>query len=191
MKGFIRKYIMKRALFALALAAALPMSAQAAERSYSYVELDYVNAEFDFGPGVDDNFDGAAVRGSVKFGESNFYGFGSYADIEDLTQTDLGVGYAHNLSDNLDLVTELAWRNTDAGSFDADDTRVSVGLRGNLADNFEGSIKANYIDGDAYDSEFGGTIGGQFKFNDTWGITGEAEFVNDVTIYSVGVRASF
>lgn len=182
---------MKRALFALALAAALPMSAQAAERSYSYVELDYVNAEFDLGSSLNANIDGAAIRGSVKFGESNFYGFGSYADIEDLKQTDLGVGYAHNLSDNLDLVTELAWRNTDAGSSDFDDTRVSVGLRGNLADNFEGSIKANYIDGDLYDGEFGGTIGGQFKFNDTWGITGEAEFVNDVTIYSVGVRASF
>lgn len=181
---------MKRALFALALAAALPMSAQAAERSYSYVELDYVNAEFDLGT-LNADFDGAAIRGSVEFGDSGFFGFGSYADVEDLTQTDLGFGYAHKMSDNVDLVTELAWRNTDAGSIDADDTRVSFGIRGNLAENFEGTIKANYIDGDAYDSEFGGTIGGQFKFNDTWGITGEAEFVNDVTIYSVGVRASF
>ena len=42
---------MKRTLFALAFAAALPMSAQAAERSYSYVELDYVN--------VDSNADGS------------------------------------------------------------------------------------------------------------------------------------
>jgi hypothetical protein len=182
---------MKRTLFALALAAALPMSAQAAERSYSYVELDYVNVEIDLGSSLNANIDGAALRGSVEFADSGFYGFGSYADVEDLTQTDLGLGYAHNLSDNLDLVAELAWRNTDIGSIDADDTRVSVGLRGNLADNFEGTIKANYVDGDAYDGEFGGTIGGQFKFNDTWGITGEAEFVNDVTIYSVGVRASF
>jgi opacity protein-like surface antigen len=182
---------MKRTLFALALAAALPMSAQAAERSYSYVELDYVNAEFDLGSSLNVDVDGVGVRGSVEFADSGFYGFGSYSDVEDLKQTDLGLGYAHNLSDNVDLVAELAWRNTDAGSFDADDTRVSVGFRGNLADNFEGSIKANYIDGDAYDSQFGATVGGQFKFNDTWGITGEAEFVDDVTIYSVGVRASF
>ena len=32
---------MKRALFALALAAALPMSAQASELSYSFVEVDF------------------------------------------------------------------------------------------------------------------------------------------------------
>lgn len=191
---------MKRALFALAIAAALPMSAQAAERSYSYVELDYVNVDFDLGAGSNTDADGFALRGSVELGESNFFGFGSYADTNgngfDLTQSELGLGYAHPLNDKADLVAELAWRNTDVsatgfGSADSDDARLSVGFRGNLADNFEGTIKANYIDGDAYDGEFGATVGGQFKISDTWGITGEVEFVDDVTTYGVGVRASF
>ena len=71
------------------------------------------------------------------------------------------------------------------------DGRGSVGVRGLLADNFEGWVKGNYTDGDVYDGEFGATLGGQFKFNPTWGITGEVEFGDDASQYTVGVRASF
>jgi hypothetical protein len=181
---------MKRALFALALAAALPFSASAAERSYSFIELDYAGINIDLGPtSVDEN--GYKVQGSAAFGDSGFYGTASYYDIKDLSQADLGLGYAHNLSENADLVTELAWRNTDFGVGDGDDVRLSFGVRGNLADSFEAGIKASYIDGDVYDGEFGATVFGQYKFNETWGIAADVEYVDDVTNYAIGVRASF
>ena len=180
---------MKRTLFALALAAALPMSAQAAERSYSYVELDYVN--------VDSDADGFGVRGSVDFAESNFYGFGSYTSVEvdntnfDIDGFEVGVGYHHALNDSADLIGEVAYQNVEVLGFDADGYRVSGGFRGNLAENFEGLVKLNYLDGNNTDGDFTGTLGAQFKFSETWGVTGEVEFADGGQSYLVGVRASF
>lgn len=180
---------MKRTLFALAFAAALPMSAQAAERSYSYVELDYVN--------VDSNADGFGVRGSVNFGESNFYGFGSYTNVQidntsiDVDGFDVGLGFHHALNDSADMIAEVAYQEVQVLGFNANGYRVSGGFRGNLAENFEGLVKLNYVDGNNLNGDFTGTLGAQYKFNETWGATGEIEFANGGQTYLVGVRASF
>jgi Ax21 family sulfation-dependent quorum factor len=180
---------MKRALFALALAAALPMSAQASELSYSFVELDYVN--------VDGDADGFGLRGAYNFGDSGFYGLAGYTNVEvDNTNVDvdfyeIGAGYHYGLSENTDLIAELAYQNAEVSGFDADAYRLSGGFRGNLSDSFEGLAKINYVDGDNTDGDFSGTLGAQYKFNETWGITGEVEFAEDSETYLLGVRASF
>lgn len=182
---------MKRSLIALALAALLPLSAQADDKlSYTYVEGGYVN--------VDGDADGFGVRGSFEFGQSNFYGFGSYAQVEvdntniDVDNTEIGFGYAHDLSDNVDLISELAYVNADADGFgDVDGYRASVGIRGSFSDNFEGLLKANYTDGSDFDGDFSGTIGAQYKFTQTWGVTGEVTFGDNSETYLVGLRASF
>ncbi|HLS83073.1 MAG TPA: diffusible signal factor-reguated Ax21 family protein [Arenimonas sp.] len=182
---------MKRSLIALSLAALLPLAAQADDKlSYTYVEADYVN--------IDNDADGFGLRGSFEFGDSGFYGFGAYNWIEtdvgsvDIDASELGFGYAHGLGENLDLIGEAAWQNVDVDGFgDADGYRASVGLRGSISPKFEGLIKANYIDGDDVDGDFTGTIGAQYKFTRTWGITGEIEFGDDAETYLIGVRASF
>lgn len=181
---------MKRSLFALALVAILPLSAQADDKlSYSFVEADYVN--------VDGDADGFGLRGSFEFGESNFYGFGGYSQVEiddssfDIDQFDLGLGYAHNLSDNADLISEVSYINADAGGFDVDGYRASVGVRGSFTPNFEGTIKANYVDGSDFEGDFSGTVGAQYKFTQTWGVVGEAEFGDGGEAYLLGLRASF
>jgi Ax21 family sulfation-dependent quorum factor len=180
---------MKRALFALVLTAALPLSVQASERSYSYVELDYVN--------VDGDADGFGLRGSVNFGESNFYGLGSYTNVEvdntniNVEGFEIGAGYHHALNDSADMIAEVAYQNAEVAGFNVDAYRVSGGFRGNLADSFEGLVKLNYIDGNDVDGDFTGTLGAQYKFSDTWGMTGEVEFADGGQSYLVGVRASF
>ncbi|KAA2284742.1 diffusible signal factor-reguated Ax21 faimly protein [Arenimonas fontis] len=182
---------MKRSLIALSLAALLPLAAQADDKlSYTYVEGGYIN--------IDNDADGFGVRGSFEFGNSGFYGFGAYSWLEtdvgstDIDASELGFGYAHGLTDNLDLIGEAAWQNVDVdGAGSADGYRASVGLRGSFTENFEGLIKANYVDGDDIDSDFTGTIGAQYKFNKTWGITGEVEFADNAETYLVGLRASF
>ncbi len=180
---------MKRALFALALAAALPMSAQAAERSYSYAELDYVNA--------DGSANGFGLRGSVDFADSNFYGLASYSSVQpngtnvNIDFYEIGLGYHHAITDGADVIGEVAYQNADALGFNIDAYRVSGGFRGNLTDNVEGIIKVNYVDGSNLNGDFSGTLGAQFKFNDTWGITTEVEFANGGQTYLAGVRASF
>lgn len=186
---------MKRSLFALALVAALPLSAQADDKlSYTYVEGGYNYIDGDFGSEAD----GFGVRGSFEFGKSGFYGFGGYTKVEvnnvnvDIDNTELGLGYAHGLSDNLDLISEFAWNDIDVdGLGSADGYRASIGLRGSFTENFEGLIKANYNDGDNADGDFSGTLGAQYKFSKTWGLVGEATFADGGEQYLLGLRASF
>jgi Ax21 family sulfation-dependent quorum factor len=210
----------KFAVLAIALAAA-PFAASAGGVSYNYIEGGYaqLNQELpdvDLGGGMVAHIDdieagGFYVSGSVALGESfhlfggyragnddvtvTVPGFGSGSSDIDLNQFNAGVGYHYGLSDRADLVTELSYVRTDVDaegeSMSADDARIAVGVRGLLADSFEGWVKGNYTDGDAYDGEFSATVGGQFKFNPTWGITGEAEFGDSTSQYTIGVRASF
>jgi hypothetical protein len=226
---------MKRTLFALALAAALPMSAQASELSYSYVELDYGWMNVDDGP-LDIDPTGWGIKGSVSVSDS-WYLFGGYQqgndtldnfvdtdsppdgvadDVDvDMDQTQIGIGWRHAISDRADFDGELSYihQTVDIGEniplpaqpcgcsggpgfipnsgFDSDGYRLSGGLRGELAKNFEGWVKANWTDGSDFSGDFSGTVGAQVKFGGMWGVTGEAEFGNDANIYTLGVRASF
>lgn len=183
---------MKLKLLSLALIAGLaaPLAASAADVSYTYVEGGYSN--------IDGDADGAYVRGSVNFGDSGFYGLGSYSYLEtdvgniSLRPAELGVGYHYGLSQGVDLIGEAAYVRVDTDFGDIDGYRGSVGVRGNLASKVEGLAKVNYTDGDDFDGDFSGTLGAQYKFNNTWGLTGEVEFGRDsTTAYLVGVRASF
>src|SRR5688572_151078 len=194
---------MKRSLMALALLAALPMSAQAADGklSYNFIEADYVRVNVDDADGFDP--DGFGLKGSFALGES-FYGFGSYLSASDdlsgfdldVDQSQLGLGYRHGISDNADFITELSWINQSVdvdglSNVDGNGGKLSVGIRGLMAEQFEGYAKANYTDGGDFDGDFSGTVGAQFRFNETWGLTGEAEFGDDGEVYMLGVRASF
>ena len=66
-----------------------------------------------------------------------------------------------------------------------------MGLRGAPSPRTELWVKAGYLDGSNLSGSFVGDLGGQVKFNATWGLVGEIEVIEDVTRYSVGVRASF
>jgi Ax21 family sulfation-dependent quorum factor len=191
---------MKRSLIALALAAVLPLSAQAGELSYNFVQLDYTRASID---GVDADPDGFTLKGSAALGE-RFYLFGSYLKGNDsidgldfdYDQTQVGFGFRHGISDKADFLAEISYLNSDLeleDEFDAsaDGYRASVGIRGLMAPKFEGYAKANWTDGGDVDGAFSGTLGALFKINQTWGINAEAEFGEDATVWGLGVRASF
>lgn len=191
----------KQLVLALVLAAA-SFGATAGELSYSWIDGGYSRTNVDL-DGTDVDFDGYAVRGSAALGQS-FYVFGGYssannddfgADI-DVNQGQIGLGFHHALSDRADFIAELGYLNTEVEALglsdDAEAYRGSIGFRGELTDNFEGVAKASYSDaGDDQDGEFSGTLGAQFKFNQTWGLVGEVELGDDVTQYLIGVRASF
>lgn len=209
----------KQLALALLLATASSAAAAADGLSYSYVEFGASQSKVEL-PSVDPNVsvddikaNGGYLRGSVALGDA-FHLFGGYRQGDDdvavrlrnvklgetnidLAQYEVGFGYHHTLSERVDWTGELSYVGTDVdveggSEFDrADDFRASVGLRGKLARNFEGWVKANYTDGDAYDSEFSGTIGAQIKFNHIWGLVGEADFGDTHHQLSLGVRASF
>jgi hypothetical protein len=180
---------MKRTLITLALAA-LPFAAFAAdELKYTYAEADYVN--------LDHGVDGPALRGSVELGKSGLYATGSYAWLDadggvDVRAHELGLGYHHGVGAKTDLIGEVAYRNADVGGGgNIDGARASVGVRSALGKRGEAFVKGNYYDASDYHGDATGTVGGQFKFTDRWGVTGEVEAGNGDKAYGVGVRASF
>lgn len=182
---------MKRSLLILALAAAIPFSAQAADLSYNYVEADYLNQEH--------GTDGWGLRGAYDFGGTGWYGLAGYSRLnidafggnDNVDSYELGGGYHYGLTGRTDLIGELAYQRSDVGPFNVSGWRGSMGVRSALSDKLEGFVKANYYDGHDYDGDFTGTLGAQYKFTKTWGATVEGEFGNGNKNYLLGARASF
>ena len=190
---------MKRALFTLALAAALPLSAQAADGiKYSYVEGGYRSTDF-----LSETFGGFGVAGSFAFNDS-WYGSASYDKVSKrgigLDRTYVNIGWHTAVSPKADFLAELGYARfgVDAGSIGSDHAngyRVGAGFRSMLAPRFEGSIKATYTDGGDFTGEFGADVGAVYHVNDTWGIT--ASYEHDkfdgagFNTWGVGARASF
>ena len=183
-----------KTLFALALAAALPLTAQAegGDLSYKWLEADYLN--------LDHGTDGFGLRGQYQFGASGLYGLGGYTRVKadnglggDVTikGNELGLGYHHAIADKTDLIAELAYQNADADVVRIDGLRSSVGVRSGFNDKVEGFAKINYYDLSDYNGDVTGTLGAQYKFTQNWGLTGEAEVGHGDQAYMLGVRASF
>lgn len=192
---------MKRYLLALALAAATPFAASAAEGlSYNYVQGGYAATNTD---GAD--ADGWGIDGSVAV-HPNFHLFGAYSnqDIDD-TNTDfdqwrVGVGYNREVSQKVDLLARVAYEKFDAGrGFDFDGYSAEVGVRASLLPNLEGYALAGYekYDDNAKfvledDHDFYGRLGAQVKFNQTWGISADAKLIKGGDVqWFVGPRVSW
>jgi Ax21 family sulfation-dependent quorum factor len=202
---------MKRSILALGLLAALPFAATASDLSYNYVEAGYTRVN-----GLGAKVDGAAINGSVALG-SRFHVFGGYEAIEfpgqsvvigggttintfnvDVDSWNLGFGYNHSLSQSTDLVARLGYRDSDVDSpaggsgFGFKSYFTEVGARSQLAPSFEGYVYAGYErtegagSGDTY-----GRIGGQYNFNQSWGLVADARFGDGAEQYFVGPRFTF
>jgi len=182
---------MKRMLLAVALVG-LPFAAFAADGlKYTYAEGAYTN--------LDHGVHGPAVRGSYEFGNSGLYATGSYAwldgkDVPDdvnLRAHELGLGYHHAIAKRTDLVGEVGYRKAEADNASVEGARASIGVRSALGSRVDGFVKGNYYDGADYHGDATASVGGQFKFNDTWGVTAEVEAGNGDRTWLTGVRASF
>lgn len=210
----------KQLVLALALAAA-PFAANAGSHSYTYLEGGYaqLNQELPQVDGIhidDVKAGGFFVGGSVALGESQFHVFGSYRKGDDdvgvsapiigdlgsagidMDQGILGFGYHQSLNQRTDLVADLSYLSTNIdvkddgeGGQDGDDFRVAVGVRHWIANDVEIWGKGNYTDGDVYDGAFSATLGLQYRMTPVWGVVGEAEFGDEFSQVTVGVRASF
>jgi Ax21 family sulfation-dependent quorum factor len=192
---------MKRSplVLALALAAALPFAASAAEGvSYNFVQGGYVATN---GDGAD--ADGFGVDGSVAV-HPNFHLFGGYANQEidgtsiDFDQWRVGVGYNLQVSPKADLLARVAYEKFDAGRdlfgsrLEADGYSAEVGVRGALAQNFDGYALAGYEDYDnGFDGDFYGRLGANVKFNQSWGLNADVKFAGNDTQWFIGPRLTW
>ncbi|HYM85517.1 MAG TPA: diffusible signal factor-reguated Ax21 family protein [Pseudoxanthomonas sp.] len=193
---------MKKSLLALSLLSTLTLSAAASAAegiSYNYVEGGYTATNLD---GQSDS-DGWGLNGSVAIAP-NFHVFGGYnqQDFDSVNygydQWRLGVGYNHEISQNVDLVTRVAYEKFQGDDFnvggvgfagtDLDGYSGEVGVRGSLTQHLEGYAMAGYEDGSDYDGDFYGRLGAQVKFNPNWGISGDVKFADNDTQWFVGPR---
>jgi len=171
---------MKRSLLALTLATALPFAANAADGlSYNYVQGNYVATKTDGG-----DADGWGLNGSVAV-HPNVHLFGTYANQKidgtsfDFDQWRVGAGYNTALSAKTDFIANAAYDKFDAGGgASADGYSVEAGVRAALAPNFEGHALLGYEDGGDFDGDAYARLGGQVKFNQSWGIAVDVKVAN-------------
>lgn len=186
---------MKRTTIALLTALALtPMAASAADVSYSYIEGGYLRVDPD-DIGSEDGFGG---RGSGAITD-NIHVFGGFDRVQidvgnrdfDLDQLRFGIGYNTPISNNVDFVGRVAYERIDADDIDdGNGFSVEAGVRGAFSQNFEGSAAIRYTDiEDGDDTQL--VLGGQYKFNPTWGINAEVALSNDGNAFFIGPRVSF
>ncbi|KRG86822.1 MULTISPECIES: Ax21 family protein [Stenotrophomonas] len=191
---------MKTSLIALALAAALPFAASAADTlSYNYVEGDYVKTDIS-GPDAD----GWALKGSWAF-HPNFHVFGDFTQQEidhsnaKFDQWRIGAGYNRAIAPGTDLVARVAYQKFDPhhSRLDLDGYNAEVGLRNAFGEHVEVYAFAGYQDytrthGVNPDGAFYGRLGGQVKLNRNWGINGDLKMDrHGDKEWSVGPRFSW
>ncbi|ALJ29645.1 Ax21 family protein [Stenotrophomonas acidaminiphila] len=191
---------MKTSLIALALAAALPFAASAADTlSYNYVEGDYVKTDIS-GPDAD----GWALKGSWAF-HPNFHVFGDFTQQEidhsnaRFDQWRVGAGYNRAIAPGTDLVARVAYQKFDPhhSRLDLDGYNAEVGLRNAFGEHVEVYAFAGYQDytrthGVNPDGAFYGRLGGQVKLNRNWGINGDLKMDrHGDKEWSVGPRFSW
>jgi Ax21 family sulfation-dependent quorum factor len=195
---------MKKSLLALTLLAAVPFAASAAEGvSYNYVEGGYSATNVN-GPDAD----GWALKGSVAV-HPNFHVFADYTSQEvddvnvDFDQWRIGLGYNHELSQRVDLLTRVAYEKAKTDAFNvgsvrfpslsADGYSVEVGVNSALITNrLNGYALAGYEDGGSdYDGEFYGRLGAQVKFTPNWSASADVKLIDGDTQWFVGPRFSW
>jgi len=193
---------MKKSLLALSLLSALAATATASAAeglSYNYVEGGYTATNLKDAP----DSDGWGLNGSVAIAP-NFHLFGSYnnQDLKDIDtgydQWRLGVGYNHEISQKVDLVTRVAYEKFKTDSFtvgavrfpgdSVDGYSAEVGVRAAIVPHLEGYALAGYEDGKDYDGDFYGRLGAQAKFNQNWGLSADVKFADNDTQWFVGPR---
>jgi hypothetical protein len=207
---------MRTTLILAAILAAAPLAASADELSYTYVEGGWSRTQINDDFLDDPSLDGAYLRGSFDIAKnvnvfggysrvSKTYGLGQGMHVKhEIGQPELGIGYHMNLSDRVDFTSDIAWMRLNveeklsgAGIYNGtyknhtNVGRVTLGVRGKPSARTEAWLKGGAIDGSDIDTEFVGVLGGQVKFNKTWGVVAEGQWMDDIAQYSVGVRASF
>lgn len=192
---------MKRILLAALAAAAIPLSAQAGDLDYTFVQGGYYN---DFNSGADSH--GWSGSGQFAVGQ-NFFLSGGAGRTEIDGQPNhfdggqVGGGFHVPISAQTDFIGELQYGRETSSAVSGHATTYTgdVGVRSALAPHFEGWVKAGYTNAS---SDFGGVdegsrgrvfgnLGGEYKFNKNVGLVSEVTFVRDEQQVFVGPRINF
>lgn len=123
----------------------------------------------------------------------------------DFNQAELGVGLHYAVGDSADLITEAAAVDMrlkvkaatqgvhHQAIVSTTGGRLSTGVRFGMGKHFEGLAKVGYLTtgGDLDYNGFAGSVGLQAKFNKTWGVVAQYDYMDGTQDLTLGVRASF
>lgn len=181
---------------ALGASLMLPVAALAGSPGYSYVEAGYAVTDVD---GVDDNFDGFALNGSIEVADQ-FFLFAGYAQQSaspfgfdvDLKSYTVGGGYAWPVSDTLDLYGKVGYVKSDfdVEGFGGDDDGYSLaaGVRAFVLEQLELEAAITFVDlsDSGSDTSFGAAA--RWHFTKQFAVAFEAGFGDDANSYGVAAR---
>ena len=178
---------------AIASLALAPAAVLADSPDYTYIEGSYVNIDID---GIDDG-DGFGIGGSAEVGE-NIFIFADYATVGfsfgvDFSTITAGIGYKSAISDTTDVNVSIAYVNAevDAGAFgsiDDDGYGLDVSLRSMVSSEFELNGGISYVDFGNGGDDTAFHVGGVYSFNDSFAVTGDISFGEDITTFLIGGR---
>lgn len=169
----------------------------AASPEYNYVEGNYVNTDVD---GVDDG-DGFGIAGSAEVGE-NIFIFADFSTVGFSAGVDFdvfkaGIGYKSAISGTTDANLSAFFVNEQIdtgffGSFDENGFGLDASLRSMMSNEFELNGGITYIDlGGAFNTETSIHFGGVYSFDTSFAVTGDIDFGEDITTFSIGGRYYF
>lgn len=173
-------------------------STAAAEFSYTYGELRYIDTELDAGP-FDVDGDGFQIGGSLDLAQS-VHIFGNYQTLDfgagiDVSAFQIGGGYSMPLNNGADLVGRLSYIDgeIDAAGGDEDDSGFgfSAGIRNMFTPQIEGRAFVNYVDLDESGDEFSFEIAGDYFLNEEIALGASLQLGDDVTAWTLGARWYF
>ena len=175
-----------------AFALAIPTAALA-EFSYNFLEASFVDVEID-----DTSIDGDGIRleGSTEVGDT-FFVRAEYEDYDfdfdiDGNIFELGGGYFHTLSDDLDFIATGQFVQVEVENDDDDGLGIGGGIRARVSDTLEVDALLNWVDFDRIGSDTYLDLRGRFYFNEQFAATLKFELGSDTfDSMGIGVRYNF
>jgi len=186
----------RRLLGALALVSMLPLGTHADGFSYTYAQIDYLDAEFD---DVNVDGDGVGLAGALAITEL-LHLYGTYQELDfdrgiDASLFEIGAGINYGLAPSLDFVGRLGYVNTDVDTrfVSADDSGLALraGLRGRVAPGFELEGGLRYVDLDDSGDDTSLLAEARWFFMPQLALGVGVESGDDLTLWNVGLRGSF
>ncbi|WP_240125489.1 diffusible signal factor-reguated Ax21 faimly protein [Thermomonas alba] len=171
---------MKLHAIALALAAALPFAASAADGiTYNYVQGGYVATNTN-GPDAD----GWGVNGSIAV-SPNFHLLAEYTNQDvkhssaGFDQWRIGGGYNTAIGKNTDFVADVAYDQVKVkhGGPKAEGYSLETGVRSALMPNVEGYAKVGYMDTNKTSGEAYGRLGANVMFTQNFGLNADVRLI--------------
>lgn len=199
---------MNRPLVALAIAALVPLTAQAAagDLDYTYVQGGYVSTTSD---GIRSNGWGTKVSYALS---NRFYGTASYVDVsrssrqfntrQTNSDAEIGLGVRFGIFDSVDFIGEASYirgaeKFTNGAALDSSSGgyKAALGLRGSLAGVVEGNLTVYIGNGSAFAADVGAAAGFVVHVTKMWGVYVRADTASNandsIKSFAAGVRASF